>query len=184
MKVMQRSAVFGAMLACSAAAFATSPSLNESHPNKVMPVLVQVNSDGQVTDVSPAMELSPGINQLLRTKLGEMISNPAIDKQGRAISSQFVINMTVQASLLDDGNYDTHFTYLSTEPLPVGSWHWVHLGGDQIALARKDSSYRRQLLVDDVQQHRELHYQPARVLPTPTNNPAYIAQTPLPPRQP
>lgn len=143
MKSIQRSAVFGALIACSGAALASSGSLNEFRP-KVLPVLVQVNSHGKVTDMSPAMELSPPLRRLLRANLDEMISAPATDKHGRPISSQFIMNLALQASPLDNGNFDAHFAYLSTAPVPAGSWYWVHIDGHRLALARQGSTYRTQ----------------------------------------
>lgn len=143
MKLLHRSAIFALLLGCSAAAAAASASLNEFRP-KVMPVLVQVNSHGKVTEASPAFELSPKISRLLRTNLDEMITGPAIDKRGRPMSSQFVINLALQATPLDNGKYDAHFTYLSTAPVPPGSWYWVHIDGRRLMLANRDSRSRWQ----------------------------------------
>lgn len=142
MKTIHRLAMVALLLACSGAATATSASLNAFH-DKVMPVLVQVNSQGQVTSASPAIALSPKISRLLRTNLDEMISKPATDKQGHPIASQFIINLAVQAALLDNGKYAAHFTYLSTQPVPTGSWYWVHIDGHRLALARQGSSQQQ-----------------------------------------
>jgi len=133
MKSTQRFAVLGVLLAWSGLAVAGSASLNEFR-SKVIPVLVRVNSHGKVTRASPAMTLSPGIQRLLRANLDEMIQTPATDKRGRPITSQFIINLAVQASPQDNGNYEAQFTYISTEPVPAGSWHWVHIDGHRLAL--------------------------------------------------
>lgn len=159
MKLMQRSAVFGALLACSGLAAAESASLNEFQP-KVMPVLVHVNSHGKVTDASPAIRLSPQIKRLLRANLDEMITKPAFDKRGRPISSQFVINLALQASPRDNGRYDAQFTYVSTAPVPAGQWYWVHTDGHQLALARQGSSYRQDHVPREPSS-RESSYQPS-----------------------
>lgn len=170
MKSFQRSAIFGVLLVCSGATLAESASLNEFQP-KVMPVLVQVNSHGKVTDVSPAIALSPRINRLLRANLDEMISKPAVDKHGHPMSSQFIINLALQASPLDNGNYDARFSYVSTASVPAGSWYWVHVDGHRVALARQGSSYRQQR-IPPPQQLRESNYQRSyQPAPTsPTNN--------------
>lgn len=57
--------VFGMLTVGSGAVLASSWSLNEFKP-KVMPVLVQVDSQGKVTDASPANELPPRFDRLLR----------------------------------------------------------------------------------------------------------------------
>lgn len=119
-------------------AVAASGSLSEFVP-KVLPVLVQVDSDGKVTSVSPAKQLPPKLGRLLRANLDEMISAPAVDKKGRATSSQFVINLALQTSPRPDGDFDVVFAYVSTSPVPAGSWYWVHTDGRELALARQSS---------------------------------------------
>lgn len=111
---------------------------NTSVPN-VLPVLVNVDTHGKVTGVSPAMELSPKLTRLLRANLDEMINAPATDKDGSPTSSQFVINLALQSSPREQGDYDAAFTYVSTTPVPSGSWYWVHTDGRQLALASQSS---------------------------------------------
>lgn len=126
-------------LAAGESALATSSmSLNQFTP-KVLPVLVQVDSQGKVTDVSPAVPLAPRYDRLLRQTLDQMITRPAND-HGRAVASQFVMNLGVQASPRSDGNYDARFVYVSTSPVPPGSWYWVHTDGHRLAL-RSRSDY-------------------------------------------
>lgn len=160
MKPVQLAVVLGTLTLFSGAAAAASGSLTQFNP-RTMPVLVQVNSHGKVTDASPAMELTPKLNRLLLANLDEMIRAPATDKRGRPMSSQFVINLVLQASPLDNGNFDAKFGVVSTAPVPAGSWYWVHVDGDQVRLARRESSYRRQRLFDDPQQRRESNYRPS-----------------------
>ncbi|MFK2876969.1 hypothetical protein [Rhodanobacter hydrolyticus] len=107
-------------------------------PHRVEPVLVQVDTHGKVTEASPAYSLPPKMGRLLNTNLGEMIHAPAIDKSGKPIPSQFVMNVALQAKPSGAGNYEAHFAYVSTEPVPPGSWYWVHLDGDRLALASRD----------------------------------------------
>lgn len=110
----------------------SSMSLNGFTP-KVLPVLVQVDSHGKVTRVSPSIELTPGYDRLLRQTLDQMITRPAND-HGRPVASQFVINLGMQASPRPDGKYDARFVYVSASPVPPGSWYWVHVDGHRLAL--------------------------------------------------
>lgn len=138
MKRFQTILFLGMLSVGANAAMADSQSLN-SFPSRVLPVLVQVNSHGQVTDASPATELSPALNRLLRKNLDELISKPATDKHGRPMSSQFVINVALQASPRQEGDYDAQFAYVSSSPVPSGSWYWVHIDGHRLALASRNS---------------------------------------------
>jgi len=116
-------------------------SLNQ-FPHRVEPVLVQVNAQGRVTSASPAYQLTPKLNRLLRANLDGMIRKPAVDKHGKPIPSQFIMNMAVRTEPRTDGNYDAWFAYVSTKPVPPGSWYWVHLDGDRLALASQDMRFR------------------------------------------
>ena len=131
----------GLLVAASQAAMAggsvgTSGSLND-FPLKTLPVLVSVDAAGKVTDASPALQLPPAIQRLLLTNLNEMISGPA-EWKGKAISSQCIINVALQASPRDDGKFDAGFAYLSSQPVPNGRWHWVNLDGRRLMLANDE----------------------------------------------
>lgn len=144
----QLSMVFaGVMTVGAGAAMASSGSLNEFRPG-FMPVLVHVDARGKVTDVSPSTELSPRVNRLLRQNLDEMISKPATE-HGRPISSQFVINLSMQASPRPEGDYLARFVYVSSSPVPDGSWYWVHIDGHRLALANRNDFNRHQRLYFD-----------------------------------
>ena len=142
MKLTSLSAVFGVLALCGGTAAAQSASLNRFQP-KVMPVLVQVNSHGKITEASPAYALEPKLSRLLRENLDEMISLPATDKQGHPVSSQFIINLATQATPLSKGTYSVRFAYVSATPVPAGSWYWVHINGVQLALAPQHSGIFR-----------------------------------------
>ena len=116
-------------------------SLNQ-FPHRVEPVLVQVNAQGRVTSASPAYQLTPKLNRLLRANLDGMIRKPAVDKHGKPIPSQFIMNMAVRTEPRTDGNYDAWIAYVSTKPVPPGSWYWVHLDGDRLALASQGMRFR------------------------------------------
>lgn len=128
-------------LAATQGAAATSMSLNQ-FPPKVLPVLVQVDSHGKVTQVSPSIELAPRYDRLLRQSLDQMITRPAND-HGRPIASQFVINLGLQATARPDGKYDARFVYVSTSPVPPGSWYWVHVDGHRLALRSRGADTRQ-----------------------------------------
>lgn len=138
MKFLQP-ALFTAMmlLAGTGTAMASSASLNEFTP-KVLPVLVQINAKGKVTDASPAMKLSPRLDRLLRQNLDELINQPATD-HGRPVASQFVANLALTVTPRREGGYDARFAFVSGSPVPSGSWHWVHVDGHRLALARQDA---------------------------------------------
>ena len=140
MKRFQTTLLFGMLSLAASAALASSGSLNEFRP-KVMPVLVQVNAHGKVTDASPAIELSPRLRRLLLQNLNEMIVKPATD-HGRPVSSQFVANLALRTTPRTEGDYDAQFVFVSSSPVPSGSWYWVHIDGHRLALASRNSINR------------------------------------------
>jgi hypothetical protein len=137
MRTQLLSAVVVTLLVSTGASANDSMSLNQ-FPHRVEPVLMQVDAHGKVTEASPAYELPPKMTRLLNANLGEMIRAPATDKHGKPIPSQFVMNVALQTDPNGAGDYDAHFTYVSTKPVPPGSWYWVHLDGDRLALASRD----------------------------------------------
>lgn len=159
--------VFGMLTVGSGAVLASSWSLNEFKP-KVMPVLVQVDSQGKVTDASPANELPPRFDRLLRENLDQMITKPATDRHGRPISSQFIINLTLEATPRPEGDYSARFAYVSSKPVPSGSWYWVHIDGHRLALADRNSFRRTE----------HFHYNDNRPAYQPAYNRSYSSPTP------
>lgn len=135
MKAFPTALLLGAF-ATAPAAFADSMSVNQFTP-RVLPVLVQVDSHGQVRQVSPSVELAPQYDRMLRQTLDQMITQPAKD-HGRPVASQFVINLGLQTTAREDGRYDAHFVYVSASPVPAGSWYWVHIDGHRLALANRN----------------------------------------------
>lgn len=101
--------------------------------NHAFPVLVRVNDQGRVTDVQPSVTLSPRTDRLLRANLSEMISKPAMNK-GRPVSSIFVIQLALHTEKQSDGRYRAHFSYVSSLPVPAGSWYWSRINGHRLAL--------------------------------------------------
>ena len=136
MKRLQITLALGLLVAGMSSTSAESWSLNQFKPH-VLPVLVQVNSAGKVTSVSPADKLTPAMDRLLRSSLDEMITGPAMD-HGRPMASQFVMNLALATTPRDSGDYDARFAYVSTSPVPPGSWYWQHEDGHRLALINRN----------------------------------------------
>lgn len=138
MKPLQTIALCAALAAITGSALAGGTgSLNE-FPSKVLPVLVYVNAQGKVTDASPATRLPPALDRLLLADLSERITGPAI-VHGKPVPSQFVMNLALVTTPRPGGDYDAQFAYVSTSPVPPGSWYWVHIDGHRLALANRSS---------------------------------------------
>lgn len=176
MKSVQLSIALATLAIFSGTAGASSMSLNPFTP-KVMPVLVQVNSQGKVTSASPAMELSPKLARLLRANLDEMISAPATDKHGRPRSSQMVIYLRLNAAPRANGNYDAKFAYVSAAPVPPGSWYWVHIDGYRVALASQNTPDLRPNIIHHPYNRNPPVYQPGNDR---TSMPQINSSTPAP----
>lgn len=183
MKRFQTTLLFGMLSLAASAALASSGSLNEFRP-KVMPVLVQVDAHGKVTDASPAMELSPRLRRLLLQNLNEMIVKPATE-HGRPVSSQFVANLALRTTPRTEGSYDAQFVFVSSSPVPSGSWYWVHIDGHRLALASRDSFNRKTRVHFNDNRGMNRSWNPAnyRSAPTPSiQNAARSAPGPAPAR--
>ncbi|HET7662071.1 MAG TPA: hypothetical protein VFK31_00390 [Rhodanobacteraceae bacterium] len=122
-------------------ASADSMSLNRFR-NHTLPVLVTVNSQGEVTRIQPAYEVPHAIMPLLKTTLNQLITGPSIH-DGKGISSQAVIQLAVEAVPQNDGKYKMHFVYVKAMPVPYGSWFWNHIDGHRLALQSDTGSTHR-----------------------------------------
>ncbi|HET6587571.1 MAG TPA: hypothetical protein VFG67_07370 [Oleiagrimonas sp.] len=122
-------------------ASADSMSLNRFR-NHTLPVLVTVNSQGEVTRIQPAYEVPRAVRPLLKTTLNQLITGPSIH-DGKGISSQAVIQLAVEAVPQDDGKFKVHFAYVEAMPVPYGSWFWNHIDGHQLALQSDTGSMYR-----------------------------------------
>ena len=164
----------GLLMAGSGVAMASSGSLNE-FPSRVLPVLVQVDSHGKVTDVSPSIALAPQFDRLLRQTLDEMINKPA-DDHGRPVASQFVINLALRTSPRADGAYDAQFAYVSTLPVPSGSWYWAHIDGHRLALVNRNARPEQRRPLDRIRDwNRTPQQYPSERLPAAANPPVQQA---------
>jgi hypothetical protein len=178
------------LLACAIAAFtgtalASSGSLVQFKP-KVMPVVVQVNSQGRVTDILPSRQLTPQMRQMLVKQLDAWIVKPAIVK-GHPVASRFIIDVAMHTQPRKDGKYDANFVYVKSLAMPfAGAVHWdVINGGLELALVSDEDGARSV--------HHRLYFrnfprggnyygprsaQSPRVAGTP--RPASVAASPLP----
>lgn len=164
MKALSLSVLFG--LLCVAGSTASAVDSLSPFPPKVVPVLVQVDAHGKITDTSPAVKLSPQLTRLLNQNLDEMIVAPArID--GKPVSSQVVINLRLTSEPTgQDGKYSVQFSYVSASPVPSGSWYWVNEDGRRLALARQGSMHR-----DPVYRYDNRVMPPRNHVPVPTTPP-------------
>lgn len=113
-----------------------------SHPagsnQRLLPVLVNVNTKGEVTDISPAYKVRPGFNHALRETLKKMVTKPAMVK-GKPVRSQFVATFALIPTTSADGKSTVTLKYLKSQALPPDTWYWVHRKppNDQLALANQ-----------------------------------------------
>lgn len=113
----------GLLAVASGAAIAAPGTTNQVAAKRVLSVLVHVNSNGTVTGISPSATLSPRLRRMLDNNLKEMIVKPAM-YHGRTVASQFVMNVKLDASARSEGDYDAKFAYVSSQPVPPGSYYW------------------------------------------------------------
>ena len=186
MKPLRASVIACAIAASAGTAMASSGSLVEFKP-KVMPVVVQVDARGQVTDVLPSEQLTPWLRKMLVEQLDAWIVKPAIVKD-RPVASRFIIEVAMQTKPRKDGKYDANFVYVKSLPMPVaGAVHWnVINGGLELALVSDMGGHQRQVFdtTDHWQRsHRSPHaWQPATrggALPRPAAHAVYRA-SPMP----
>lgn len=152
------------LIACTIATFAgtamaSSGSLVEFKP-QVMPVVVQVDARGQVTDILPSEQLTPRLQTMLIEQLDAWIIKPATVK-GRPVSSRFIVEVAMQAKPRKDGNYDASFVYVKSLAMPfAGAVHWnVINGGLELALVSDMGGHERQVF--DTTDHWQGNHRPA-----------------------
>lgn len=136
--------IAGALGATAGVAMASSGSLVNFKP-KVMPVVVWVNAQGQVTDISPSEPLRPDVRNLLMKQIDAWIVKPA-EVKGRPVASQFIIDVALTATPGKDGDYTTSFVYVDSMAMPFyGPIYWAHIdGGLEVALVSANDMAPRQ----------------------------------------
>lgn len=156
-------ALHAALIVCAIAAFAgtamaSSGSLVEFKP-KVMPVVVQVDAQGQVTDIMPSEQLTPRLRKMLIKQLDAWIVKPATVK-GHPVGSRFIVEVAMQAKPRKDGDYDASFVYVKSLAMPfAGAVHWnVINGGLELALVSDMGGHERQMF--DTTDHWQGNYRP------------------------
>lgn len=157
MKPLHASLIACAIAAFAGTALASSGSLVEFKP-QVMPVVVQVNVRGQVTDILPSEQLTPRLQKMLATQLDAWIVKPATVK-GHPVASRFIVEVAMQAKPRKDGNYDASFVYVKSLAMPFGgAVHWnVINGGLELALVSDMGGHERQVF--DATDHWQGNYQ-------------------------
>lgn len=140
MKPLRTSLLACAIAAFAGTAFASSGSLVYFKP-RVMPVVVQVNAQGKVTDILPSEQLRPQTRNLLMKQLDAWIAKPATVK-GKPVASTFIAEVAMRATPRKDGKYDVSFLYVKSLPMPFGgSVYWDNInGGLELALVSDNSA--------------------------------------------
>jgi len=133
--------IFCAIATFAGTAMASSGSLVDFKP-QVMPVLVQVDAHGRVTDMLPSFQLTPWSQKLLTQQLDAWIVQPAIDN-GRPVASRFIIEVGMRTVPRKDGKYEASFVYIKSLPAPPGgAMHWnIINGGLEIALVEDGTGH-------------------------------------------
>lgn len=108
------------------------------HERRMVPVLVNVDTQGNVTRAEPGIKLRPNIEQMVRQTLDTIINKPAM-KDGHPVSSQFIANLAIDEVPQGDGTYSLKCSYVSSKPVPAGHWHWVHQQSGKLALSPDDN---------------------------------------------
>lgn len=160
MKRLRASLIACAIAAFAGTALASSGSLVEFKP-RVMPVVVQVDAQGRVTDILPSEQLTPRLQKMLVNQLDAWIIKPATVK-GHPVGSRFIVEVAMQAKPRKDGNYDASFVYVKSVAMPfAGAVHWnVINGGLELALVSDMGGHERQVF--DTTDRWQGNYQPTR----------------------
>ncbi|GLQ92791.1 hypothetical protein [Dyella acidisoli] len=117
-----------------ALALITGPSLAvelsvNTMDSRVLPVFVQVNSEGEVTRILPAEQLTPKFNRMLDEAIRSWIKKPAM-VNGHAVNSSMIMRVSLNVQPRSDGNYDLFYHYISTTATPMASassyWKWTN----------------------------------------------------------
>ncbi len=105
--------------------------------HKAVPVLVQVDAHGKVTNITPAFKLRPDVQKRMRSSIQSMITGPR-EHKGHAVQSQLVMTIMPKVSLRPDGKYDVRMVSVKNQPVPTGSWYWMEDSRHRLALASEN----------------------------------------------
>lgn len=127
MKRIALSTIFSVLIATSTGAFAQMPVAEgitiSSVSSDLIPVLVKVNKQGNVTNISVPIPLKASWSRLLRKNISEMVTAPAM-KDGKGINSQVIFMVALDTIERADGNYDASFTAREVRAAPSGVFSW------------------------------------------------------------
>lgn len=137
MKIFAQLVISFALFSPSINTLAQDPSTSSTKPG-VISALVTVNKQGKVTDVSTPMPLAPAFDRLLRQNISELIAAPA-HKDGKPITSQLVLKMSLDTTQRPDGNYDTKFIAIDSQSIPSGTWYWRLTDGNRYVLVDRNN---------------------------------------------
>lgn len=97
--------------------------------NHVLPVFVQVNTQGKVTRILPAEPLAPKFDRMLGESIRGWIKKPAM-VNGHAVDSSMIMRVALNVQPRNDGNYDLVYHYISATAVPMASaasyWRWTN----------------------------------------------------------
>jgi hypothetical protein len=149
--------------------------------NHALSVLVRVNAQGKVTDVQPSVQMTIRTRRLLRANLDEMIVKPAMIK-GHPVSSMFVVQLALHGKKKSDGTYQAHFSYVSSLPVPSGTWYWAHIDGHRLALVEDEGGRYRHHRTMQHWAHGSTPFVQQGTMPTPASQrvtPAFQSSMPV-----
>lgn len=157
-------ALFGVALACPNAHASNAVSRVE---NKAIPVLVKVDAQGKVREISPAFKLRLDFQRHVRDAIQSMITGP-LEHKGRAVPSQLVMTIVPKVSVRADGRYEVRLVSVKNQPVPMGNWYWIENSHHRLALASEDNRQNWRVLRSDMG-HK--FHTPARVNTPPKSSP-------------
>lgn len=105
---------------------ASGPAAGAAAKSFVLPVLVQVDKDGHVVTVDPALQLPDALLRLLRGTVSQLIggSAHACHSKGTCTGGTVVMELELKIDSAPHGSYRASFQYHSVDAVPVGTWHW------------------------------------------------------------
>jgi len=151
---------FLATVCCAAVAGPPSDAHSTAgEPQRAIPVLVRVDSTGKISDITPASNLSPRLDGLLRANLEEIAATSAGNGFGSGGSRQFIANMALDAIPTADGKQSVKFLLVSSQPVPPGRWAWTRVDNRKLVLVNQDqlnNQVPQTISAPRVELHREI----------------------------
>lgn len=135
MKTVSRLLVAGIALALAGTAVAGA-SAQTMPDSRIIWTVVNVNKLGKVTGIQPSERLPGWEHQLLMKQLHAWFNKPATNKDGKPISSRFVLKLAMSTTPTANGNYAAKFQIAKAMPVNFGgSVYWnMSEPGDYLTL--------------------------------------------------